>query len=192
MVKRSAHTRIRWRRNSPSRLHSNRKNQGNACQRYTALKKGAGNLGICLCSRKWHTDEATQACLESGAGRPGLARSLRNSELLLSLFSLPLEISTPHVCQSTQDYVLWQIDATATRLHCTWPQFSRRFELWGADGGVATPGLASLTTAAPVDPVCWHCLGNRLNKLFLFCPGWMHGRADGWISGCRKKKDGGI
>lgn len=60
--------------------------------------------GIYLCSKKWRSDGATQAWLESGAGRPGLGRiSLRNFELLLSLFSLPLEISTAHVCQSPQD-----------------------------------------------------------------------------------------
>lgn len=80
------------------------KKQENACQRYKASRKETDNLGIYRCSKKWHIDEATQAWLESGAGRPGLGRiSPRNFELLLSLFSLPLEISTPHVCQSRQD-----------------------------------------------------------------------------------------
>lgn len=93
-------------------------------------------------------------------------------------FPLPLEISTPHVCQSHQEKCCsGKLMAQQPKLRSAWPKFAARSELWGADGGVALErngsGLARCSASAPVDPMCWHCLGNRLNKLFLFRAGWM-------------------
>lgn len=44
----------------------------------------------------------------------------------------------------------------------------------GAKRGDSDLRLACCSTSASVDLMCWNCLGNRLNKLFLFGATWMH------------------